>query len=108
MAAETIKEQRVPRRLASLDQRMRISPRATFIPVATATEKYIVESEGIELDGQVFSRLGEHDLSKLLSQIADMTSARDVLQKWSQQIPPRSAVQVLEWAWERGLLESPS
>lgn len=107
MAAEDVEERRVSRKLVSLEQRMCISPRATFVPVSIVTERYIVESEGIALDGKVFSRLGEHDISKLLSEIPCVTSVRAVLEKWSQYVPPHSAVQILEWAWERGLLEGP-
>jgi hypothetical protein len=99
-------ERRVSIRLATLDQPVCLSRRAAFSPVATATEKYVVESEGIVLDGEVFCRLGEHSVAKLLAQITDTMPAREVLQTWSQQIPLRSALKVLEWAWERGLLEA--
>lgn len=105
IAVDGAREHRLSGRLATLDQPVRVSPRAAFIPVATATEKYVAKAEGIVLEGEVFCRLGEHSVSKLLSQVIDTMPAREVLQNWSQEIPAWSALRVLEWAWERGLLE---
>ena len=94
--------------LTSLDQPVCVSRRATFTPVATATEKYVVESDGVVLDGEIFCRLGEHSVSGLLSQISDTMPAREVLRNWSQQMPAGTALRILEFAWERGLLEGAS
>jgi flavin-dependent dehydrogenase len=102
------RERRTSGRLTTLDRPVCVSRRTTFTPVATATEKYVVESDGVMLDGEVFCRLGEHSVSALLSQISGSMPARKVLQKWSQQIPAGTALKVLEFAWERGLLEGAS
>jgi flavin-dependent dehydrogenase len=108
VAVNRARERRSSARLTSLDQPVCVSPRAAFVPVATATEKYVIERDGIMFDGELFCRLGEHSVSELLSQVTDMMPAREVLQNWSQQIPAGSALGVLEWAWERRLLETPS
>jgi flavin-dependent dehydrogenase len=105
--SDAARERRTSIRLTTLDQPVAVSRRATFTPVATATEKYVVESNGVVLDGEVFCRLGEHSVSALLSQISYTMPARDVLQNWSRQIPAGAALRVLEFAWERGLLEGP-
>ena len=104
---DAARERRTSTRLTTLDQPVCVSRRATFTPVAIATEKYVVESDGVVLDGEVFCRLGEHSISALLSQISDTMPAREVLQNWSQQIPAGTALRFLEFAWERGLLEGP-
>jgi len=91
--------------LVSLDQLMRISPRAAFVQVPTATEKYVVESKGISLGDQVFSRIGDYDLSDLLSQITETMPTRDVLNKWSGRLRPNTALRILEWACHCGLVE---
>jgi flavin-dependent dehydrogenase len=108
IAAHGAWERRSSAKLTTLDQPLCVSPRVTFVPVATATENYVVASDGMMLDGEVFCRLGEHSVSKLLSQIADTMLAREVLQRWSQQMPTSTAIGVLEWAWGHGLLEPPA
>lgn len=92
--------------LTNLNQRMYVSPQAAFVPVAIVSEKYVIESEGVALGRKVFGRVGEHSISELLSQITETMSAREVLQRWSRHMSAPSALRVLEWAWNRGLLEA--
>lgn len=108
LATDDSKQSRVFSMLMNLNQRIHVSPQAAFVPVAIATEQYVVESDGIVFGRDVFCRVGEHSASQLLSQITETMSAREVLQRWSQHIPAQSAVRVLDWAWNRGLLEGSS
>jgi flavin-dependent dehydrogenase len=105
-ALDAIAEPQTLNALTSLDLRIRVSPEAAFVRMPTATEKYVVESEGIALGGEHFYRFGDHNLSELLSQITEAMTARDVLQYWSRHVPPKTAFQILDWAWHRGLVKA--
>ncbi len=108
LATDDSKQPRVFSMLTNLNQHMHVSPQAAFVPVAIATEKYVIESDGVAVGREVFCKVGEHSVSQLLSQITETMSAREVLQRWSQHIPAPSALRILEWAWYRGLLEASS
>ncbi|HLJ89308.1 MAG TPA: NAD(P)/FAD-dependent oxidoreductase [Candidatus Angelobacter sp.] len=108
LATDNNKQPRVSSMLTNLNQRMHVSPQAAFVPVAIATEKYVIESDGVVVGREIFCRVGEHSVSQLLSQITETMAAREILQRWSQYIPAPSALHVLEWAWNRGLLEASS
>ena len=92
--------------LTSLDQHVRVSHRATFTPVATVTDKYVVETNGVVLDREFYGLLGNLSISALLSKTSRPILARDLVQYWSAEMPAPSALEVLEWAWARGLVET--
>ena len=68
--------------LASLGQRVQVSSRATFAPVATATDRYVIQANGVELDGTVYPRVGNFNVSDLLQSATRPMVAKDLLQHW--------------------------
>lgn len=92
--------------LVTLDQQVQISPHARFAPIATVTDKYVVHSSGIELDGAVYGRVGDFSLADLLRTITHPILARDLVGHWAGEMPISSALGVLGWAWEHGLVEA--
>jgi flavin-dependent dehydrogenase len=92
-------------RLPSLDRHVRVSSRVAFVPLATVTDQYVVEAIGVELFGRIYGRVGNASVPALLKAVKHPIAAKDLVHRWSKEMPVTSALQVLEWAWSEGLVE---
>lgn len=78
-----------------------------FVPVAVAGEAYVTRHDGVRQGGKSYAFVGEGlPIAPMLRQIEGPTVAMEVVRRWSQAMPPRRALEVLQWAWAEGLIAS--
>jgi flavin-dependent dehydrogenase len=90
----------------ALEQRVQICALARIIPHAMVNDRYIVQSNAVELNGTKYGRLGNFSIPTLLDVAIRPIFTKDLLQHWSAEMPPALAMQVLEWIWACGLIEA--
>jgi hypothetical protein len=73
--------------------------------VAIASDVYVRRERGVTCGGRTYAFIGPGlPIAPLLQQIGGPTLARDVVERWSTQLAPRQALQVLQWAAAEGLI----
>jgi 2-polyprenyl-6-methoxyphenol hydroxylase-like FAD-dependent oxidoreductase len=92
--------------IQSLSGSIQLSPFVSFVPLAIAGEQYIFRADGVQLNGEQFGYLGSHNLANLLRMTATPLTAKDAIDRWSATMPSSTALQVFEFAWASGLIQS--
>lgn len=87
------------------DGRVRLADDVRFAAVAIAGDAYVLREPGVTCGGRSYAFVGAGlAIAPLLQQIDGPTLARDVVERWSRQLAPRQALQVLQWAAAEGLV----
>jgi flavin-dependent dehydrogenase len=85
--------------------RIGLAPHLQFAPVAIAGETHITRHDGVKLSGQGYAFVGNGlALAPLLRAIDGPLLAMEVVRRWSQSVPPRQALTILQWAVSEGLV----
>jgi hypothetical protein len=87
------------------EQFIRTHGRISFVPVAIATNNYIVQVPGVELNGKSIAYLDRANLADLLEITSYPVMARNALHQWATFMPPSSAMKMMQWALSHGILE---
>src|SRR5579871_5018298 len=87
------------------EQLVRVSRRVAFVPVAIATDRYIVQISGVQLDGRASAYINEFRIVDLLRVISGPAMVKDVLQQWLSIVPASRSMQIMEWALSSRFLE---
>lgn len=90
-----------------------VSPLAHIVPAPVLVGDEILPGRSVRhpnLERPVAFLVG-HQLAPLLEAVSRQgqpLSCADVVALWSTHVPPAAAGQILQWMWERGLVEGPS
>jgi len=87
-----------------LHQYVRIADRVSFVLVPTIADRYVVETDGIELNGSLYACINGLNVAHLLRTINQPTKAARIVDKWSRFTSQAVAAKILQWAWREGLL----
>jgi len=87
------------------EQFIRTHGRISFVPVAIATDNYIVQVPGVELNGKSIACIDRVNLAELLEITSHPVVARNALHQWATFMPASSAMKMMQWALSHGILE---
>jgi len=100
-----------PEPLQTIDPRLhpdsviRLSPRAHIVLVPAATDRYVVATKGVELDGEVFAFLSGVQFADYAGALRTPARIREVARQWSHEMPPGVPEQILQFACAKGIVE---
>jgi flavin-dependent dehydrogenase len=101
-----------PNRIVSTpypDSMLRLAPSLEFTPVAAVKGFRVVAEDGIRLGTKTYAYVGNaRPVGLLLREVETPTVAVEIVRRWSHNMPPEEALQILKWAFAEGLIEGVS
>lgn len=91
------------------DWMLRLAPSLEFTPVAAVRGFRVVTEDGIRLGTKTFAYVGNaRPVGLLLREIETPAGAVEIVRRWSRNMPPEEALQILKWAFAEGLIQGVS
>jgi hypothetical protein len=92
----------------TLNECVRKGSQVVFVTVPVATDRYIVQTDGVEWQGKTAAFIGGVSVARLLREITEPMPTRKLIHRWTEIMPLDKALQTVQWAWIEGLIEKVS